>query len=76
MYKTRLIKNHDGMLRFLEIYKPIVVTLEELTFYDAIETSKASQLYTCIITSKFIISMITAITLFLIMLGAYHYVEH
>ncbi|XP_026819121.1 52 kDa repressor of the inhibitor of the protein kinase-like [Rhopalosiphum maidis] len=48
MCETRWVENHDGMLRFSEIYKPIVATLEELQLFVDIETSsKALQLYKC-----------------------------
>ncbi|XP_025420070.1 zinc finger MYM-type protein 1-like [Sipha flava] len=69
MCETRWVENHDGMLRFSEIYKPIVTTLEELQIFVDIETSsKALQFYKCVTTSEFIISMITATTLFSITL--------
>lgn len=69
MCETRWVENHDGMLRFSEIYKPIVATLEELQLFIDIETSsKALQLYKCVTTSGFIISMITATKLFSITL--------
>ncbi|KAL4154001.1 hypothetical protein QTP88_001834 [Uroleucon formosanum] len=69
MCETRWVENHDGMLGFSEIYKPIVATLEELQLFVDIETSsKALQLYKCVTTSEFIISMITATTLFSITL--------
>ncbi|XP_008182934.1 52 kDa repressor of the inhibitor of the protein kinase-like [Acyrthosiphon pisum] len=65
MIDTRWVENHDGMLRFSEIFKPIVATLEELQLFVDIETSsKALQLYKCVTASDFIISMITATTLF------------
>lgn len=35
-YENRWIENHDGVFRVLEIYKPNVVTLEKLKFYDNI----------------------------------------
>jgi hypothetical protein len=57
------------MLRFLEIYKPIFATLEELQLFVDIETSsKPLQLYNCVTSSGFIISMITVTTLFSITL--------
>lgn len=69
MCETRWVENHDGMLRFSEIFKPIVITLEELQLFTDIETSsKALQLYKCITTSEFIISLTTATTLFSITL--------
>jgi len=65
MCETRWVENNDGMLIFSEIYKPIVATLEELQLFVDIETSsKALQLYKCVTTSEFIISMITATKLF------------
>jgi len=55
MCVTRWVENHDGMLIFVEICKPIVETLEELQLIRDIETSsKALQLYKCITTSEFI----------------------
>jgi len=68
MCETKWVENHDGMLRFSEIYKPIVATLEELQLWVDIGTSsKALQLYKCITTCEFIISMITAFYNFAIM---------
>ncbi|XP_050545738.1 zinc finger MYM-type protein 1-like isoform X3 [Daktulosphaira vitifoliae] len=74
MCETRWVENHDGMLRFSEIFKPIVITLEELQLFTDIETSsKALQLYKCITTSEFIISLTTATTSFLLLC---HCVKH
>ncbi|XP_030751391.1 zinc finger MYM-type protein 1-like [Sitophilus oryzae] len=65
MCETRWVENHDGLIRFTEIFKPIVETLEELQVVKDIETSsKATQLHHAIMTSDFIISMLTATTLF------------
>lgn len=59
------VENHDGLIRFSEIFKPIVVTLEELTLVKDIEiSSKALQFLRAIMTSEFIVSMLTASTLF------------
>ncbi|XP_008185833.1 zinc finger MYM-type protein 1-like [Acyrthosiphon pisum] len=65
MCETRWVENHDGLIRFTEIYKAIVNTLEELQSTRDIETSsKALQLGKTIITSDFVISMVSASTLF------------
>ncbi|XP_060869648.1 52 kDa repressor of the inhibitor of the protein kinase-like [Metopolophium dirhodum] len=65
MCETRWVENHDGMIRFLDIYKPIVDTLDELQLFHDIETSsKALNLYRSITTSEFVISLVTANTLF------------
>eukprot|EP00102_Acyrthosiphon_pisum_P019436 XP_016656646.1 PREDICTED: zinc finger MYM-type protein 1-like [Acyrthosiphon pisum] len=66
MCETRWVENHDGLLRFTEIYKPIVNTLDDLQLKRDIETSsKALQLGKTIITcSDFVISMVTASILF------------
>jgi len=65
MCETRWVENHDGLIRFTDIYKAIVNTLEELQLKRDIETSsKALQLGKTIITSDFVISMVTASILF------------
>jgi len=65
MCETRWVENHDGLIRFTEIYKAIVNTLDELQLKRDIETSsKALQLGKTIITSDFVISMVTASILF------------
>lgn len=65
MCETRWVENHDGLIRFLEMFKPIVEILEELTLVKDIDTSsKAIQCLRSIISSEFIISMLTASTLF------------
>lgn len=65
MCETRWVENHDGLIRFTEIYKAIVNTLEELQLKHDIETSsKALQLGKTIITSNFVISIVTASILF------------
>lgn len=65
MCETRWVENHDGLIRFTEIYKAIVSTLEELQLTRDIETSsKALQLENTIITSDFVISMVSASVLF------------
>lgn len=38
MCENRWVENHDGMIRFLVIYKPIVDTLDELQLFHDIET--------------------------------------
>ncbi|XP_008188567.1 uncharacterized protein LOC103310889, partial [Acyrthosiphon pisum] len=56
MCKTRWVENHDGLIRFTEIYKAIVNTLDDLQLKCDIETSsKALQLGKTIITSDFVI---------------------
>jgi len=65
MCETRCVENHDGLIRFTEIYKAIVNTLDELQLKRDIETSsKAVQLGKTIITSDFVRSMVTASILF------------
>jgi len=65
MCDTRWVENHDGLIRFTEMYKVIVNTLEELQLTRDIKTSsKALQLGKTIITSDFLISMVTASILF------------
>ena len=65
MCETRWVENHDGLIRFTEIYKAIVNTLEELQLVHDIDTSsKPLQLGRSIITSDFLISMVTASILF------------
>jgi len=65
MCETRWVENHDGLIRFTEIYKAIVNTLDDLQLKRDIETSsKALQLGKTIITSDFVISMVTASILF------------
>lgn len=65
MCETRWVENHDGLIRFTEVFKPIVKTLEELQLVKDIETSsKALQFPQAIMTSEFIVSMLTASALF------------
>jgi len=68
MCEIRWVENHNGMIRFLNnIYKPIVGTLDELRtqlFHDIETSSKALNLYRSITTSVFVISLVTANTLF------------
>jgi hypothetical protein len=69
MCETRWVENYNDMLRFSEIFKPIIAKLEELQLFVDIETSsKALQLYKCETTSGFILSVITATELFSITL--------
>jgi hypothetical protein len=64
MCETRWVENHDGLLRFTEIYKAIVSTLDELQLKRDIETSsKALQLRKTIITSDFVISKLINVLL-------------
>jgi len=65
MCDTRWVENHNGIQRFVEIFQPIVETLEKLQLVQDINTSsKALQFYRAIITSEFISSMVTSNTLF------------
>lgn len=65
MCEIRWVENHDEFIRFTEIYKAIVNTLDELQLKRDIETSsKDLQLEKTIITSDFVISMVTASILF------------
>lgn len=65
MCDTRWVENHNGIQRFVEIFQPIVETLEELQLVQDINTSsKALQFYRAIITSEFILSMVISNTLF------------
>lgn len=65
MCDTRWVENHNGLIRFKEIYKPIVECLDVLSEEtDAETSSKASQLLTAIISSEFVISLCVAETLF------------
>jgi len=58
-------KNHDGIQRFVDIFKPIVETLEELQLVHDINTSsKSLQFYRAIDTNEFILSMVTSILCF------------
>ncbi|KAE9522168.1 hypothetical protein AGLY_017428, partial [Aphis glycines] len=65
MCETRWVENHDGIIRFFDIYKPIVDTLDKFQlFHDTETSSKALNLYRSIITNEFVISLVTANTLF------------
>lgn len=65
MCKIRWAINHDGIIRFTEIYKEIVKTLKELQLKRDTETSsKDLQLEKTIIISGFVVSMVTASILF------------
>ncbi|XP_025419703.1 zinc finger MYM-type protein 1-like [Sipha flava] len=65
MCDTRWVENHNGIQRFVEIFQPIVETLEELQLVQDINTSsKSIQFYRAIVTSEFILSMVTSNTLF------------
>ncbi|XP_025420314.1 zinc finger MYM-type protein 1-like, partial [Sipha flava] len=65
MCDTRWVENHNGIQRFVEIFQPIVENLEELQLVQDINTSsKSIQFYRAIVTSEFILSMVTSNTLF------------
>jgi len=66
MCDTRWVENYNGIQRFVEIFQPIVETLEELQLVQDINTSsKSIQFYRAIVTSEFILSiMVTSNTLF------------
>ncbi|GLV44555.1 hypothetical protein CBL_12098 [Carabus blaptoides fortunei] len=56
--ETRWMENHDGLIRFTEVFKPILETLEELKLVKDIETSlKALQFLRAIMTSEFIVTV-------------------
>jgi len=65
MCETRWVENHDALLRFIEIYCPVLYTLEELENHHNSDTSsKSSQLLNAIIKSEFVISLNVAGELF------------
>lgn len=65
MCETRWVENHDALLRFIEIYYPVVCTLEELENHHNSDTSsKSSLLLNSIIKSEFVVSLIVAGDLF------------
>lgn len=56
MCETRWVENHDELIRFTEIYKAIVNTLERLSLKRDIETSlNVLQLGKTIVTGDFVI---------------------
>lgn len=58
MCETRWVENHDGLLRFKEIYKAIVDTLDDLsTDMDCETSSKANSFLRSVISSDFVISL-------------------
>ncbi|XP_011869841.1 PREDICTED: 52 kDa repressor of the inhibitor of the protein kinase-like, partial [Vollenhovia emeryi] len=58
MCETRWVENHDGLIRFKEIFKAIVDTLEDLSMdADSETSSKATSFLRSIIASDFIISL-------------------
>jgi hypothetical protein len=63
MCDTRRVENHDGIQRFVEIFQPIVETLEHLQLVQYMNiSSKALQFYRAIVTSE--LSIVTLNTLF------------
>lgn len=65
MCQTRWVENHDGLIRFKEVYKCLVATLEELSFDSDTETSsKSSSLLKSILSSEFVISLCSLSMLF------------
>ncbi|VVC43735.1 Hypothetical protein CINCED_3A000952 [Cinara cedri] len=57
------------MIRFLDVCNPMVETLDDLQLFQDTETSsKALNLYRCITSSNFFVSLVTANTLFSITL--------
>jgi hypothetical protein len=65
MCDFRWVENYNGIQRFVEIFQSIVETLEKLQLVQDINTSlKALQFYRAIVTSEFILSMVTSNTLF------------
>lgn len=58
MCETRWVENHDTLLRFVEIYCPVLYSLEELENHHNSDTSsKSSQLLNAINKSEFVISL-------------------
>jgi len=65
MCETRWFENHDVLPRFIEIYCPVLYTLEELENHHNSDTlSKSSQLLNAIIESEFVIRLNVAGELF------------
>lgn len=65
MCETRWVENHDGLIRFKEIFKAIVDTLEELnTDMDSETSSKATCFLRSILASDFTISLCCLSVLF------------
>lgn len=59
MCEIRWVENHDGLIRFTEVYKAILHTLEKPQSIRDIETSsKALKFGKTIINSEFVISMV------------------
>ncbi|KAK5644977.1 hypothetical protein RI129_006277 [Pyrocoelia pectoralis] len=65
MCETRWVENHDGLIRFQEIFKAILDTLEDLsTDVDSETSSKANNFLKSIIASDFVISLCCLTMLF------------
>lgn len=65
MCETRWVENHDGLIRFKEVFVSIVETLEDLELVKDIETSsKAGQLLRSVTTPEFVVSLVSAEFLF------------
>lgn len=63
--ETRWIEKHDAVLRFVELYKPIVTCLEDLTKDCNTETSStASQLVNTLTKSEFVVAACVLKTIF------------
>jgi len=58
MCETRWVENHDGLMRFRDIYRCLVATLEELSCDSDTETSsKSLSFLKSILSSEFVISL-------------------
>jgi hypothetical protein len=56
--ETRWVEKHDAVMRFLDLYKPIVSSLEVLETDGNTDTStKASQLLNAVTKSDFVVSL-------------------
>lgn len=65
MCETRWVENHDGLIRFREIYKCLVSTLEELSYDSDTEvSSKSLSFLKSILCSEFIISLCSLALIF------------
>jgi hypothetical protein len=63
--QTRWIEKHDALLRFVDLYTPIVTCLESLATDSNTETSStASQLFHAVTQSEFVISVCVLKSLF------------
>lgn len=58
MCETRWVENHNGLMKFKELYKPIISTLEYLSDDSDIETStKASSFIKALLNGEFVICL-------------------